>query len=118
MKSIPSLAALRKRMCLPTDGTVLLNAGTMSPTPKPVVEAASTIREQQASNPHRFFFEQQGVYIARGRKALATYLGVLADDLFLLPNVTIAINHAIHAIDLAVRTKRSRRDTVLVSSLE
>lgn len=103
-------------MCLPTDGTILLNAGTMSPTPRPVMTAAARIREEQASNPHRFFFERHGVYITRARAALARALRVEKNDLFLLPNVTIALNFAIHAIDAAARP--SRRDTVLVSSLE
>lgn len=105
-------------MFLPDDGTILLNAGTMSPTPRPVAEAANVIRTQQASNPHRFFFERHGQYITRARSALATYLLVKRNDLFLIPNVTIALNLAIHAIDAAAREGRTKRDTVLISSLE
>lgn len=124
MKTRPSLASLRKQMYLPTDGTILLNAGTMSPTPKPVFDAAVAIRQEQASNPHRFFFERQGQYIAIARGALARHLRVELCDLFLIPNVTIALNLAIHAIDRAVRdralvpTSSAKRDTVLISSLE
>lgn len=105
-------------MFLPTDGTVLLNAGTMSPTPRPVMEAAAEIREEQASNPHRFFFELQGKYVAKARTALAKYLRVQQGDLFLIPNVTIALNFPIYALDCAVREGALKRDTVLVSSLE
>lgn len=118
MKSRPSLAALRKQLYLPTDGTILLNAGTMSPTPKPVMKAAQLIRDEQASNPHRFFFERQGVHVARARKAFAKWLRVAQDDLFLVPNVTIALNFPIFAIDAAVREKTLKANVVLVSSLE
>ncbi len=105
-------------MFLPTDGTVLLNAGTMSPTPRPVMEAADVIRIEQASNPHKFFFEQQGEYVGNARVALARLLKVDASELFLFPNVTIALNHVAFALDDAVRDGRLKRDTVLVSSLE
>ena len=105
-------------MMLPSDGRVLLNAGTMSPTPRAVFEAGIAIRELQASNPHRFFNEQQGQFIDRARKSLAQFLHVEPVDLFLLPNVTIAMNFAIHAIECAVREKRIKRDTILISSVE
>lgn len=105
-------------MMLPTDGTILLNAGTMSPTPRPVFEAGVRIRDEQASNPHLFFFQKQGEYVAKGRAALAGYLRVRENDLFLIPNVTIALNLAIHAIEAAVRERRLTRNKVLVSSVE
>jgi isopenicillin-N epimerase len=118
VKSRPSLSALRKQIFLPTDGTVLLNAGTMSPTPKAVMAAAEGIRAEQASNPHRFFFERHGQHITKARATLAKYLRVEKNDLFLVPNVTIALNFAIFAIDAAVREGKLKRNTVLVSSLE
>ena len=75
-----SLESLRKEMFLPTDGTILLNAGTMSPTPRAVMDAAAIIRQEQASNPHRFFFERHGEYITRARASLAKYLRVEKTD--------------------------------------
>lgn len=105
-------------MLLPTDGTVLLNAGTMSPTPRAVMKAAEVIRLEQASNPHKFFFDSHGRYIRTARQSLAKFLRVEADDLFLFPNVTISLNHIAHAMDCAVREGKVKRDTVLVSSLE
>jgi isopenicillin-N epimerase len=79
---------------------VNFNAGTLSPTPRPVFEAVTTLRRQQASNPSDFHWRQIPPLISRSRQRLAEYLHCRTDDLLLLPNVTFAINLVVQSLKL------------------
>ena len=79
---------------------VNFNAGTLSPTPRPVFEAVTKLRQQQASNPSDFHWRQIPPLISRSRQRLAEYLHCRTDDLLLLPNVTFAINLVVHSLKL------------------
>lgn len=96
-------------------GVANLNAGTLSPTPLPVLEAAEALRRKQALMPHDFFFREAGAILKQARTALGDELGAKARDLFLLPNVTWAINLAIRA---AERLKTPGRHVVLAANCE
>jgi len=92
--------ACRKLVAL-DERIINLNAGTLSPTPLPLIERANQLRTMQASNPSDFFWRQTEPLIDRSRAALANYLNCNAADLLLLPNVTNAINIVINSLDLA-----------------
>ncbi len=73
-------------------GVLQLNAGTLSPTPKPVFDAVVRLRRLQAEGPTDFLSRRTPVLIQRSRSALAAFLRVDPADLLLIPNVTLAIN--------------------------
>jgi isopenicillin-N epimerase len=79
---------------------VQLNAGTLSPTPRPVFEAITRLRKMQAGAPTDFLSRQTSRLLQRSRAALAKFLHVFPEDLLLLPNVTFAMNLAITALRL------------------
>ena len=89
----------RKRMFMPRD-SINLNAGTMSPTPVPVMEVLGNLRRQQAATPSDFLWRQSPPLLNRARKALADYVKCSANHLLLLPNVTHAINLAADSLKL------------------
>ncbi|MGH7178985.1 MAG: aminotransferase class V-fold PLP-dependent enzyme [Tepidisphaeraceae bacterium] len=76
------------------------NTGTLSPTPRPVLEAVTRLRQQQSSAPSDFCWRQLPKLINASRAALAAYLNCRAFDLLLLPNVTFAINLAAWSLEL------------------
>src|SRR5262245_43193079 len=80
--------------------SINLNAGTLSPTPRPVFEAATELRKRQASNPSDFHWRQSPPLLGRSRSSLARYLNVREADPALLPNVTYAINIVIASLKL------------------
>jgi isopenicillin-N epimerase len=77
---------------------VNFNAGTLSPTPRPVFEAATKLRQMQASNPSDFHWRQVATLLTRSRQRLAEYLRCRSDDLLLLPNVTFAVNLVVQSL--------------------
>jgi isopenicillin-N epimerase len=81
-------------------GKVNLNAGTLSPTPLPVMERMGELRGRMASNPSDFCWRQLPVLIESSRAALAGYLGCAAGELVLVPNVTFAMNVVVSSLDL------------------
>ena len=89
----------RKRVFLPRD-SINLNAGTLSPTPVPVMEALGNMRRQQAAVPSDFLWRQMPPLLNRARKSLADYLKCPTSTLLLLPNVTHAINLAADSLRL------------------
>jgi isopenicillin-N epimerase len=95
----PSLDQLRLQIPKPR-GHVELNAGTLSPTPKPVTRRVEQLRKLQASAPSRMFFFDTGPLLDRARRSLATFLRVKPADLFLQPNVTVALNQAVQSLRL------------------
>lgn len=107
----PSLDQLRRQIPKPL-GHIELNAGTLSPTPKPVSRRVAELRRLQDRAPSRMFFFDAGPLLARGRGALASFLGARRDDLFLQPNVTVALNQAIQSV------RFSRGDEILTTDHE
>lgn len=92
-------AATRER--IPSDRRrINLNAGTLSPTPRPVVEAVERLRGQMHANGTEFFVCILPPAIQEARRRLAAYLNGSAAGLLLLPNVTFAINIAIDSLPL------------------
>jgi isopenicillin-N epimerase len=77
-----------------------LNAGTLYPTPGPVLDAVTALRREQAEQPSDFQWRRGPALINTARAALAGYLRCDARDLLLLPNVTYAINTVVTSLDL------------------
>lgn len=90
-----------KRKLVPQpDGRINLNAGTLSPTPYPVLDAVSALRREQASSPSDFVWRRAGPLLEEARWRLAAYIGCAPPDLLLLPNVTFAINILANSLQL------------------
>src|SRR5687768_15854258 len=87
----------RQLMALPA-GKVNLNAGTLSPTPLPVLAAVNRLRGQMARDPSDFLWRRTGPLIERARGRLAQYVNCDAGDLLLLPNATYAINVVVSSL--------------------
>ena len=83
-------------------GAVNLNAGTMSPTPKPVLEEVTRLRRLQAAGPSDFLWRQGPVLLEASRQRLAEYLSCRRDELLLLSNVTWGLNVVANSLDLPV----------------
>jgi isopenicillin-N epimerase len=90
----------KRRELFPATASVNLNAGTLSPTPIPVQDAAARIRARQAAEPSDFLWRQTETLMESARQSLAAYLNAPASELLLLPNVTHAINLAIASLHL------------------
>src|SRR5687768_4416278 len=97
-------AQRRKEMIL-DPGSVNLNAGTLSPVPRPVFDAVTNLRRRQAAAPSDFCWRQTPPLISRSRTALAKYLHCREADLLLLPNVTYAINILTRSLTLPAGTE-------------
>lgn len=81
-------------------GKLNLNAGTLSPTPLPVLRRTEELRLLQATNPSDFMWRQTPALIESARASLATYLNARPADLLLLPNITYAINLVVSSLTL------------------
>lgn len=123
-------SAWRARMLLPPDA-VNLNAGTLSPTPRPVHDAADALRRQLGANGTDFVWRVLPRRLAEARRRLGQFLRADPSDLLLLPNVTFALDTVIESLPLkpgdevamldaeygAMRlawARRARRDGLLV----
>jgi isopenicillin-N epimerase len=96
-----TLDSLRDRWMLPVPaGEIHLNAGTLSPTPRPVFDAVELLRREQASTPSDFFFNRMNDLLGDARTSLAQFIRARRQDVFLQPNVTTAINLAMRSIAL------------------
>ena len=91
--------AQRRRIFLPRD-SINLNAGTLSPTPIPVMDALERMRHQQAAAPSDFLWRQMPPLLERARARLCAYVNCAPRNLLLLPNVTHAINLAAESLKL------------------
>lgn len=78
----------------PAAKSINLNAGTLSQTPLPVLNAITRLRERQAAEPSDWMWRQAGPLLERSRLRLAAYLNTPSPELLLLPNVTHGINLA------------------------
>src|SRR5688572_7012032 len=103
----------RQLMALPA-GKVNLNAGTLSPTPLPVLAAVNRLRGQMARDPSDFLWRRTGPLIERARARVAQYVNCDARDLLLLPNATYAINVVVHSL----QSKLPRGAEILTSDHE
>ena len=92
-----------------------LNAGTLSPTPLPVLEAVTRLRELQAQSPSDFHWRQTSKLLTRSRESLARYLNCATAELVLLPNVTFAVNLVAQSL---ARRELSSGDRVLMTDHE
>jgi isopenicillin-N epimerase len=81
-----------RKMVPQVPGKTNFNAGTLSPTPLPVLEAVARLRECQAAAPSDFHWRQLPPLLTAARERLAGYLHCDPLDLLLLPNVTYAVN--------------------------
>ncbi|CAN5240448.1 aminotransferase class V-fold PLP-dependent enzyme [soil metagenome] len=90
MKTTDWLAA-RERVHL--DPTVcMLNTGSFGPTPKPVFERVTQLRERQAAGPTDFLVRQVPPLLWHARCRTAEFLGTEPTRLVFTPNVSHAIN--------------------------
>src|SRR5438477_8987590 len=87
-----------RRLIPQPPGAINLNAGTLSPTPLPLLDAVAELRLRQASAPSDFLWRQSPPLIQRAREKLAGYLNCSMADLLLLPNITFAISIAVNAL--------------------
>jgi isopenicillin-N epimerase len=98
---MPTLDELRERWMLPTPpGEVHLNAGTLSPTPRPVFDAVELLRREQATSPSEFFFFRMHELLGTARQSLAKFVRAKPNGLFLQPNVTTSLNLAMRSVPL------------------
>ena len=102
----------RRRQLMLAPGAAQLNAGTLSPTPRPVFDAVTRLRRLQAEGPTDFLVRQGPALIQRSRARLAAFLHADPADLLLLPNVTLAINVVAASVPLR------RGDEVLMTDHE
>jgi isopenicillin-N epimerase len=109
---IESFWDARRRLVLLTPGAAQINAGTLSPTPRPVFDAVTRLRRLQAEGPTDFIARQGPVLIQRSRARLAAFLRADPADLLLLPNVT----HAINVVAASVPLRRG--DEILMTDHE
>ena len=96
----------RAELSLDSD-EIYLNAGSYSPTPRSVQDAAHHWRTRLASSPMRTLIETMPPQLNVARAALAEYLGTDARHLLLLPNAT-------HAVNVAVKSLRLPKDSVVL----
>ena len=87
----------RELVALPAE-KVNLNAGTLSPTPLPVLATVNRLRGQMARDPSDFLWRKTGPLIERARQRVAAYVNCDARDLLLLPNATYAINVVVNSL--------------------
>jgi isopenicillin-N epimerase len=90
MNNVDWLAA-RERIHL--DPTVcMLNTGSFGPTPKPVFERVTQLRQRLAAGPTDFFVRQVPVLLWQARCRTAEFLGTEPTRLVFTANVSAAIN--------------------------
>lgn len=77
-----------------------LNAGTCSPTPRPVFERVSELRRRQAASPTEFQWRTAWGLLRAAREALGAYLHADPADLALVENITVAINIVAQSLQL------------------
>jgi isopenicillin-N epimerase len=90
----------RRREVMLDDRVTQLNAGTCSPTPRPVFDRAAALRRRQAESPTEFQWRDAWPLLRASRVALGGYLNADPSDLALVENVTVAINIAARSLQL------------------
>jgi isopenicillin-N epimerase len=90
----------KRRLTARDPNSINLNAGTLSPTPIPVLERVTQLRRQMAQSPSNFLWRESGPLLDRSRARLAQYLNCDTHDLLLIPNATYGVNLAAASMDL------------------
>ncbi len=93
-------------------GVINLNAGTCSPTLRPVLEEVLRMTTEQAEDPVEFIFRWAPTRLEAERRALAAFVGADAQDLLLVNNTTFAVNAVAKSLGLTAG------DDVLMSDQE
>lgn len=93
-------------------GVINLNAGTCSPTLKPVLDEVLRMTAEEAQDPVEFGFRWAPVRMESERRALASFIGADPKDLLLVNNATFAVNAVAWSLDL------QQGDEVLMSDQE
>lgn len=92
-------AAFRELFMLEPD-TTFLNHGSFGATPKPVFEIYQAWQRYLERQPVRFFRDELTNYLQQARTSLAVYLGCDPLDVVFVPNATVGVNAAVHALPL------------------
>ncbi|MCK4414749.1 MAG: aminotransferase class V-fold PLP-dependent enzyme [Candidatus Eisenbacteria sp.] len=77
-----------------------LNHGSFGACPIPVLAVQDEWRRRMERNPVGFFGRELDGRLDAARETLGRFVGVAADDLALLPNVTIAVNTVLRALPI------------------
>lgn len=93
---------MRDAFCL-DPSVVHLNHGSFGAVPRVVVEAQQRIRDRAEANPMRFFRVDSPALRAGARHVAAGFLGVGADEVALVRNVTEAISTVLASLALQGR---------------
>ena len=93
---------MREAFCL-DPSVVHLNHGSFGAVPRVVVEAQQRIRDRAEANPMRFFRVDSPALRADARHVAAGFLGVGADEVALVRNVTEAISTVLASLALQGR---------------
>ena len=94
-----SPAAFRELFVLEPD-TAFLNHGSFGATPKPVFDVYQAWQRYLEQQPVRFFRDELSDYLTQARTSLAMYLDCHPKDVVFVPNATVGVNAAVHALPL------------------
>lgn len=93
-------------------GVINLNAGTCSPTLRPVLDEVLRMTAEEAQDPVEFGFRWAPTRMESERRALAAFVGARPEDLLLVNNATYAVNSIAWSVEL------NPGDEVLMSDQE
>jgi len=80
--------------------TIFLNHGSFGACPRPVLEYQQRLRDRLERQPVQFFMRDLEGMIDHARAELATFLGVEAEDLVWVPNVTTGVNAVLRSLEI------------------
>ncbi len=111
MKSEIAWRERRADVALKPD-VINLNAGTCSPTLRPVLDEVLRMTAEEAQDPVEFGFRWAPVRMESERRTLAAFIGAAPENLLLVNNATYAVNSVARSIELEAG------DEVLMSDQE
>jgi isopenicillin-N epimerase len=82
-------------------GVTFLNHGSFGACPRPVMEAATRLRERIEREPVQFLVAELEPLLDEARAAVGALLGADADDLAFVPNATAGVSTVLCSLDLA-----------------
>ncbi len=98
-KDVLSPAAFQKLFQLEPDIT-FLNHGSFGATPTAIFETYQAWQRYLERQPVRFFRDELTDYLQQARTSLASYLACDPMDVVFVPNATVGVNAAVHALPL------------------